>query len=106
MAEMAELRVDGKTFKLPVVEGTEGERAVDISNLRSETGLITLDPGYGNTGSCSSSRKCRSCATEKTHTSPLRFIAIPKRCRLPWPARKSATIASSGRTFTLPNTSR
>ena len=51
MGEKAELRVGDKTFELPVIEGTEGERALDISNLRSETGLITLDPGYGNTGS-------------------------------------------------------
>jgi len=41
-------------FKLPVVEGSEGEKAVDISQLQAATGLITLDPGYANTGSCSS----------------------------------------------------
>ena len=54
MGETAELRVGNETYTLPVVVGSEGERAVDIQNLRSESGLITLDPGYGNTGSCQS----------------------------------------------------
>jgi citrate synthase len=54
MADSAELRFDGKIIELPVVLGTEGERAIDIGNLRSETGLITMDPGYANTGSCES----------------------------------------------------
>ncbi len=54
MAEMAKLIVDGKEFEFPIIEGTEGERAIDISKLRSSTGYITMDPGYGNTGSCSS----------------------------------------------------
>jgi citrate synthase len=48
----AVLTVDGKSFELPVVRGTEGEIAVDVSNLRSQSGLITLDQGYANTGSC------------------------------------------------------
>jgi citrate synthase len=46
---------DGKTIDLPIVEGSENEKAVDISKLRAETGYITLDDGYGNTGSCKSS---------------------------------------------------
>ncbi|MGH0030445.1 MAG: citrate synthase [Myxococcota bacterium] len=54
MADTAQLRVDGETLDLPIVEGSEGERAIDISKLRSTTGLITLDPGYANTGSCKS----------------------------------------------------
>jgi citrate synthase len=54
VAEVAELRLGDQVVELPVIEGTEGERAVDIQNLRSETGLITMDPGYGNTGSCTS----------------------------------------------------
>src|SRR6266853_4780196 len=49
-----ELKLDGKTTKLPIIEGTEKERAIDISSLRNETGYITLDDGYGNTGSCMS----------------------------------------------------
>ncbi len=54
MANSAELSYDGKTYKLPVVIGSEGEKAVDISKLRAETGLITLDSGYMNTGACAS----------------------------------------------------
>ncbi len=55
MNETAKLIVDGETYELPIVTGSEGEKAIDISNLRKETGLITLDPGYANTGSCKSS---------------------------------------------------
>ena len=55
MMEKATLIIDGKTYELPVVVGSEGEKAIDISNLRRMTGLITLDPGYANTGSCTSS---------------------------------------------------
>jgi citrate synthase len=54
MADTAELRIGDQKIELPIVEGSEGERAIDISKLRSTTGLITLDPGYANTGSCSS----------------------------------------------------
>ncbi len=54
MTETATLSYEGKTYELPVVKGTEGEVAVDISKLRAESGLITLDVGYGNTGSCKS----------------------------------------------------
>src|SRR5262249_42286544 len=54
MSPKAELRVDGRTIPLDIIEGTEGERALDIRKLRDETGLITLDPGYANTGSCES----------------------------------------------------
>lgn len=53
--DQAELSYGGSQISLPVVEGTEGERALDISKLRAQTGLITLDPGYVNTGSCESS---------------------------------------------------
>ncbi len=54
MGETAKIIVDGKTFELPIVTGSEGERAVDISTLRQETGLVTLDPGFANTASCQS----------------------------------------------------
>lgn len=54
MSEFAELKIDGKTYKLPVIEGTEKERGLDISQLRGETGLITLDIGFKNTGSTKS----------------------------------------------------
>jgi citrate synthase len=50
----ATLSMDGTLVTLPVVRGTEGETAIDIEELRAATGLITLDPGFGNTGSCKS----------------------------------------------------
>ena len=54
MNDSVELHWDGNKIILPLIEGTAGERAVDISKLRDQTGLITLDNGYGNTGSCES----------------------------------------------------
>ncbi len=50
----AELRFGDQVCRLPVVEGSEGERAVDITTLRDKTGMVTLDYGYKNTGSCKS----------------------------------------------------
>ncbi len=52
MSNVANLEVDGKKYSLPVVSGTENEKAVDISALRASSGYITLDEGYGNTGAC------------------------------------------------------
>jgi citrate synthase len=52
--ETARLILEGKEYELPIVRGTEGERAVDISSLRKTTGYVTLDKGYENTGSCRS----------------------------------------------------
>ncbi len=54
MKEYATLTIDGKELKLPVIIGTEGEKAIDIRSLRQETGCITYDPGFANTGSCKS----------------------------------------------------
>ena len=54
MAEKATITVGDKTIELPIVTGTENEKAIDISALRASSGLITLDPGYKNTGSTSS----------------------------------------------------
>ncbi len=54
MSETAEIILDGKAYKFPVVLGTEGEKAIDISKLRDETGYITLDTGYKNTGATKS----------------------------------------------------
>src|SRR5579863_1639496 len=54
MDKTAELIIEGKSYKLPVVEWSEQERAIDISALRNATGVITLDDGYANTGSCQS----------------------------------------------------
>ena len=51
----ATLLLDGEELQLPIVVGTEGERAIDIGKLRGTTGAITLDPGYVNTGACESS---------------------------------------------------
>jgi citrate synthase len=54
MENSAELKIAGKSFNLPVVVGSEQEHAVDVSALRNDTGFITLDDGYANTGSCQS----------------------------------------------------
>ncbi|HZL94715.1 MAG TPA: citrate synthase [Vicinamibacterales bacterium] len=54
MAKNATLIYDDKSYELPVVIGTEAEAAVDISQLRAKSGLITLDSGYANTGACTS----------------------------------------------------
>ncbi|WCJ60549.1 citrate synthase [Fontisphaera persica] len=54
MNKTATLTIEDKTYTLPVVEGSEGEKALDISTLRQQSGYITLDDGYGNTGSCKS----------------------------------------------------
>lgn len=54
MKEYAELKIEGKVYKLPVIIGSEGEKAIDITKLRNETNYITLDPGFANTGSCKS----------------------------------------------------
>jgi citrate synthase (EC 2.3.3.1) len=50
----AYLILDGTTYELPVIVGSENEHAIDITKLRQETGHITYDPGFGNTGACSS----------------------------------------------------
>ena len=55
MTEYAKIVFQGKTYEFPIVVGSEGEKAIDITQLRQKTGLITIDPGYANTGSCVSS---------------------------------------------------
>jgi citrate synthase len=50
----ARLTLDGKEYELPVTVGSEGEIGLDIAKLRAQSGAITLDPGYGNTGACES----------------------------------------------------
>ncbi len=52
--ECVEFQFDGKRASLPILRGSEDEAAADISKLRSATGIITFDPGYGNTGACRS----------------------------------------------------
>ncbi len=54
MATTAQLKLDDKEYVLPVMVGTEGEKAIDTRKLRAETGYIAYDQGYGNTGSCES----------------------------------------------------
>jgi citrate synthase len=54
MTDTAKVIYQGKTYELPIIEGSFGEKAIDIGNLRKETGLITFDPGYMSTGSCKS----------------------------------------------------
>ena len=54
MSGNAILEYNGNRYELPVVQGSENELAIDIKNLRSQSGMITLDPGYKNTGSCES----------------------------------------------------
>lgn len=54
MAKTATLSYEGKSIELPVLEGTEDEFGIDIKALRAKTNLITLDPGFKNTGSCQS----------------------------------------------------
>ncbi len=54
MAKTAQIIYEGKTYDLPIIEGTENENAIDISELLEKTGLITLDIGYKNTGSTKS----------------------------------------------------
>ncbi len=55
MDDYVTLTYQGKSYKLPMVTGSEGERAIDITSLRNDTGFITLDPGFANTGACKSS---------------------------------------------------
>ena len=52
--EKAQLTLNGKVIDLPIIKGTEDEKGIDVTQLRSETNHITYDPSYGNTGSCSS----------------------------------------------------
>ncbi|WP_316668884.1 citrate synthase [uncultured Propionibacterium sp.] len=54
MTGFAKLEIDGRLYELPIAVGSCGERAIDISTLRADSGYITLDEGYRNTGSCSS----------------------------------------------------
>jgi len=54
MDKVATLIIDGKRYELPILEGSEGEKAIDIRKLRAESGYITYDPGFANTGVCKS----------------------------------------------------
>ena len=54
MSDSVKLTYQNKTFEFPIVEGSENEKGIDIKTLRAQTGLITFDPGFKNTGSCNS----------------------------------------------------
>ena len=54
MSDSVKLSYQDQTFEFPLIEGTEKEKGIDIKSLRAQTGLITYDPGYKNTGSCES----------------------------------------------------
>jgi citrate synthase len=54
MPRTATLTIGDKSLELPVIEGSEGEVGIDVSQVRAKTGAITLDPGFGNTGACTS----------------------------------------------------
>ena len=55
MSKTAEIKIDGKTYELPVIVGSEDEVAIDISKFRAQSGVITIDQGFKNTGSTTSS---------------------------------------------------
>ena len=52
--ETAQLTVSGKTVELPIIHGTDGDTGIDIGQLRAQAGVVTVDNGFGNTGSCTS----------------------------------------------------
>jgi citrate synthase len=54
MSQIAELTLEGKKYEFPIIEGSEQEKAIDISKLRDQTGYVTIDPGYKNTGATKS----------------------------------------------------
>ncbi len=54
MSDKATIEYQGKKYEFPVIEGSENELAIDIKTLRAQSGMITIDPGYKNTGSCES----------------------------------------------------
>ena len=54
MTDHARIELDGQTYEAPIIEGSEGERAFDVSSLRSQTGFVTYDEGYANTGATTS----------------------------------------------------
>jgi len=54
MSKTATIEIDGKRYEFPIIKGSENEEAIDIKKLRDLTGIITLDPGYKNSGSCTS----------------------------------------------------
>ena len=90
----ARLNVNGKKLTLPMVEGTDGEGAIDVSRLRAETGLVAFDPGYGNTAEARSSITCSTVRRgaplpRLPHRPACRAVQLP-RGGLPAVVRRSA----------------
>ena len=54
MSKEAEIKIGGTSYQLPIIEGSEQEEAIDIAKLRAQSGIITIDPGFKNTGSTKS----------------------------------------------------
>ena len=54
MADNVQVNIDEKILECPIIVGTEGDKAFDIGKLRASSNYITMDPGFGNTGSCKS----------------------------------------------------
>ncbi len=54
MSQQVKIQLDGQDVELPLIEGSEGEKALDVSKLRAQSGYITYDGGFGNTGACQS----------------------------------------------------
>ena len=83
----AKLLLNGNDYELPLVVGTENETGVDVQKLRSESGAITLDPGYGNTGSCRAPSRSSMARRASSDTAAIRSSRSP---RTP-PSSRSAT---------------
>ena len=54
VSETAKISLNGSDYELPITTGSEGEIGIQVSSFRGQSGAITLDPGYGSTGSCTS----------------------------------------------------
>lgn len=74
----AKLQIDDQTFNYPILESSRGVNAIDISTLLKDTGLITLDQGYVNTGSCTSAITYLDGKNVSSHRTALIFLT-------PWP---------------------
>jgi len=78
VTENAKLLYAGKEYILPVIEGTEHEKSIDIRKLRDATGLITLDSGYGNTGSTTSASRSSTVSAASCGTAATRSSSSPR----------------------------
>ena len=95
MTDRAKIIVEDNTVEYPVEQATIGDRGIDIRHLRRDTGLVTLDVGLGNTGSCKSSISC--IAATRSNSWPnrrvfrkLRICSSTASCRRPSSRRSGA----------------